>query len=380
MAVPTIEELFAPLTRDQVLASEIAIAQQLGLPVTAWQPVSIGREILYIDAQMVANFSVTTSAAARGGSLQYATGGWLTLLAWNVYEVERIESSYATGSILLDNSTATPHTFAPGDVRVLNNTNGKTYTNTTGGTLVASGDLSLEFSADEPGTSSNLTSGDTLSLVVAIPGVTAAWEEDLIGQDEETDTALRIRCEESNAKASPNGPADAYNYYAKSTLRPDGTNVGVTRTNVVQANGTVTVYVADADGGLITGDVDLVQANLNANVVPTGFTAITASATTLDITIEMTLTKDPDATASNSDLENLITTAISGYFSSVPVGGDKSLAFGGVYLSTLITLTRVACGANVVDVVIDAPAADVALLPSQVPAINGTITFNWSSS
>ncbi len=92
----------------------------------------------------------------------------------------------------------------------------------------------------------------------------------------------------------------------------------------------------------------------------------------------MTLTKDPDATASNADLEAAITSAISGYFSSVPVGGDKSLSFGGVYLSTLVTLTRVATGRNVVDVVIDLPAADVALAADEVPAIDGTITFVWS--
>lgn len=380
MTVPSFETLMTPVTSEEFLASELQIAGQLSLPETAWQPISVGREILYINASMLESQSVALTPIARGGLLDYAEGGWLTLLADQVYEVTRIESSFATGQIRLNNSLGTPHTFAAGEVRILNSTTGKTYTSTTGGTLTGSGTLVLDYSADEPGTDSNLTSTDSLSLVTAIPGVTAAYVADLIGQDEESDQALRIRCRESNAKASPNGPLDAYNYFAKSTLRPDGSNVGVTRTNVIQGNGTITVYVADADGTVITGDVDLVQENLNANCVPTGFTVITASAATKDIAIVMELVQAPSSTAAQSDLEELVTAAIAGYFSTVAVGGDKSLSFQGVYLSTLITLTRVACGDNVVDVVISAPAADVALLANEVPVIDGTISFTWSSS
>lgn len=379
MPVPPFEQLMRPITSDEYLASELSIAQQLELPVTAWQPASIGREVLYINAAMLEGQSVALTPIARGGLLEYAEGVWLTLLAEQVYSTIRIPSSYATGPIRLTNSRATPHTFAPGDVRVLNETSGKTYTSTSGGTLGGNGTLTLQFSADEPGTASNLTSTDTLSLVTAIPGVTPSYVAELIGQDQESNEALRQRCRESNAAASPNGPGDAYSYFAKSTLRPDGSNVGVTRTNVVEGNGTVTVYVADADGLVIPSDVDLIQENINAHVVPTGFTVITQSAALHVVSIAMTLTMSPSATASQSELEARITDAINEYFSSIPVGGNKALSFQGVYLSTLITLARVACGDNVVDVVIDLPSADVPLLDNEVP-VSAAIIFTWEIS
>jgi uncharacterized phage protein gp47/JayE len=380
MSVPTLEELFTPLTRDQVLASELEVATQLGLAVTAWQPTSIAREILYVNAQMVSNFSVTTSATARGGYLEYASGQWLTLLADQLFDVQRIESSFATGPILLTNAGSTPYTIAAGDVRVLNVTTQTTYTNSSGGTLTASGTLALDFIADEPGADSTLTSTDTLSLVTSLPDVTPSWVADLIGTNEETDTALRARCRSSNARVSPNGPADAYNYYALTATRPDGTAIGVTRTNVFQGNGTVYVYIADADGVVVSGDVAYVQDTLNANVTPMGFTVYTSSAVVLPVAIAMTLTKAPTATASNTEIEALITAAITAYFSEIPVGGNKTLSFGGIYLSTLVTLSRGAAGESVVDCVITGPAANVPLAANQVPVIDGTIAFTWVTS
>lgn len=376
MTVPSLSELFAPLTRDQVVDSQLAIAVDLGFPVTAWQETGIARELIYINAQTCASFSETTSAAARGGYLDYATGAWLTLLANQLWAVDRIESTSATGPIKLVNSLATPHTLAAGDVRILNNTTGKTYTSTTGGTLLGSGNLTLDYIADEPGSASNLTSSDSLSLVTSIPGVTAVWVSDLVGQDEESDTALRTRCRESNASPSPNGPADAYAYYAKSTLRSDGTSIGVTRTNVVESNGTVTVYVADGDGTVVSGDVALIQANIVANVVPTGFTAITTSAIVHPITIELTLTKSATATADNASLESLVTAAITGYFSGVPVGGIKTASFKGIFLSSLVTLARAATGESVVNAVVTNPGADVVLAANEVPTV-ASIAYTW---
>jgi uncharacterized phage protein gp47/JayE len=380
MTVPTFEQLMTPNTRDEFLSSELFVAQELGLPVTAWQPVSVAREILYINAQMLENQSVAITPIARGGLLDYAEGAWLTLLADQVYDVQRIESTFATGPIRLNNSLSTPHTFAAGDVRILNESTGKTYTSTTGGTLTGLGNLTLSYAADEPGSASNITSGDVLSLVVDIPGVTAAYVSALLGQDEETDPQLRERCRESNAKASPNGPADAYNYFAKTATRPDGTAIGVTRTNRVPSNGTVTVYVADADGSVTSPDVAYVQEFLNENCVPTGFTVVTVSAATLTVPFVATAILAPDASASTDELTTRVTDALNEYFSTVAVGGVKSAdsTFQGLYLDTLITLARVAMGDNVLHVAISSPNSNVALLNNQVPTL-GSVTITFST-
>jgi len=378
MSVVTFDELMVPITRDQFVESMLEVLAALGLPTTAWQELSEIREFIYAVANSDAILSDSITPAARAGLLDYAEGQWLTLTADQEYGVERIASTVATGDIRLTETDGDPHTFAAGDVRVLNVDTGKTYTNTEGGTLPANGTLVIAFSADEPGSASDLVEGQTLSLVTSIPGVTPSWVADLLGQDEETDQALRDRCRDSMAKASPNGPAAAYDYYAKSALRPDGTAVGVTRTKRVEANATVTVYCADADGGITAPDVAIVQDVIDLNVVPTGFTAIVAAATNLPISLAFTLYRAPDATASQASLETLVNTAIASYFAAIPVGGDPTLVFQGVAVSTLNQRIRNACGANVTNAVITLPAADVALGNAQVPIISGSIAYTWA--
>lgn len=378
MAAVTFDELMVPITRDQFVESMLQILADLGLPTTAWQELSAVREYIYATANSDAILSDSITPAARAGLLDYAEGQWLTLTADQEYDVERIVSTFATGDIRLTESDGDPHTFAAGDVRVLNEMTGKTYTNTEGGTLTANGTLDLAFIADEPGSASDLVSGQTLSLLTAIPGVTPSYVADLLGQDEEADQSVRDRCRDSMAKASPNGPAAAYDYYAKSALRPDGTAVGVTRTKRVEANATVTLYCADADGGISAPDVAIVQDVIDLNVVPTGFTAIVAAASTLAVSLAFTLYRSPTATASEASLETLINAAIASYFSSIPVGGDPSLSFQGIFVSTLIQRIRNAAGANVVDVVVTLPASDQALANNQVPVVSGSIAYTWN--
>ena len=378
MAAVTFDELMVPITRDQFIESMLQILADLELPTTAWQELSSVREYIYATANSDAILSDSITPAARAGLLDYAEGQWLTLTADQEYDVERIVSTFATGDIRLTESDGDPHTFSAGDVRVLNETTGKTYTNTEGGTLTANGTLDLAFIADEPGSASDLVSGQTLSLLTAIPGVTPSYVADLLGQDEETDQSVRDRCRDSMAKASPNGPAAAYDYYAKSALRPDGTAVGVTRTKRVEANATVTLYCADADGGISAPDVAIVQDVIDLNVVPTGFTAIVVAASTLAVSLAFTLSRSPTATASEASLETLINAAIASYFSSIPVGGDPSLSFQGIFVSTLIQRIRNAAGANVVDVVVTLPASDQALANNQVPVVSGSIAYTWN--
>ncbi len=380
--IPPLTELVAQIPVETIFSQSLEIAADIGLPETAWQPISIGREIIYINAQIASNFSVVMqTGAVAGGFLTYATAAWLTLCAFEIFDTERIESSSATGKITLNNASLVPYTFGPGDVRVLNETNQKTFTCTSGGTVPASGTLTTtEFIADEPGTASNLTVGDVLSLVSTAPGVTPAWQEDLIGQDEETDPALKIRAREANAKASPNGPADAYDYFAKTTKRANGSNVGVTRTNRVEGNGTITVYCADADGALITSDRDLVFANINENVVPTGFTVIVPDPSCVEknITVQIELVPNPDSAEPHVQTENRIQVAIVEYFATIPVGGDKAQSFQGIYTDTLIQLIRNAAGVSVLSARLILPAANVALANAEIPVL-ASLVVSWTT-
>ncbi len=249
MTVPSLTELFTPLSRDQVVASMIGVAEALSMPVTAWQAGSVGREMLEIVAQEVANQSQTGAVAAAGGLLSYATGLWLTLVAFENWGVERTPATSGSGDLALTNASGIVYTLAAGDVRGVNRTTGATYTSSTGGTLNGSGGtLTVTLVADEPGTDSNASAGDIDALVTPLLGVTVTNPAPIVGTNEMSDPELVTLCRESMAKASPNGPQDAYSYFAKTTERSDGVLVGVTRVTVVQGNGTNYVYLASADG------------------------------------------------------------------------------------------------------------------------------------
>jgi len=206
--------------------------------------------------------------------------------------------------------------------------------------------------------------------------------ENLIGANEETDPALKVRAREANAKASPNGPADAYNYYAKTTERPDGSAVGMTRTNKIEGNCTVTLYLADADGALTSLDRGYVFDNVNENVVPTGFTLIIPDPTCTELSVPVTLvlTPNPDSSTPQATTEANILAAIVAYYATIPIGGAKSQSFQGVYLSTLIQLIRNAAGEAVLNVTMPLPTADVPMLSGQIPVLDaGDFNVSWLS-
>lgn len=382
MSVPTLSELYTPFTREDVLAVQLEVAAAVELPITAWQSGSVGREILEICAQSVANFSVTSSSAASGGLLAYASGAWLTLLAFDRYEVEREDATFGTCAEVLTNTSAVSYTLAAGDMRFYNTRTGKTYTSTTGGTLapgnVTPTTLTLTIQADESGSPSNAAIGEISGIVTPLFGVTGTNTNVLVGSDEETDDALRVRCTESLAKASPNGPSDAYNYFAKSATRSDGTNIGVTRTNLDQGNGTVYVYVADASGPIEATDLADVDEEIQLNCVPTGLTAITYNATGVTVNVAATIYLRRTSSLTAAQVTTLITDQLTAYFAAAPIGGYVAGGVGAIFTDAL-TGQIYESSTDIIRPLLTAPSADVELAVSEV-AVLGTVTITMGST
>jgi hypothetical protein len=375
VTVPTLTELFTPLTRDQVVASMIGVAQDLSLPVTAWQSGSVGREILEIVAQQVANQSQTGAVAAAGGLLSYATGLWLTLVAYENWGVTRTAATPGTGDLHLTNTSGVVYTLAAGDVRGVNRTTGATYTSTTGGTLNSGGGtLTVTLVADEPGTDSNASAGEIDSLVTPLLGVTVTNPDPIVGTNEMSDSELVALCRESMAKASPNGPQDAYSYYAKTTERSDGVLVGVTRVTVVQGNGTNYVYLASADGIVEATDVALVNTRIQENVVPTGFTAVVASAAAQSVDVTATVYLAISSTLTNAEAQALILAKLQEYFATIPVGGfSAGLATNAIFNEAIIGQIFQAIPGQIVQVELTSPLADVGLGASSVAVLASSL-------
>lgn len=370
----TLQTLFEPKTRDQILEQILGVAQAVGLPIEAWQEGSVGRELMTVFAQKLADYSTVGALAAGGGLLGYATEDWLTLLAQELYLIERIPATSGTCSVTLTNSSAVAYVLAAGEVRVVNGTTGETYTSTDGGNLNAlGGSLVLTVQADEPGTASNAAVGAINALVTPLLGVTVTNTSACVGTDDETDTALVARCRDSLGRASPNGPAEAYSYFAKTATRTaDGTLIGVTRVNVVQGELTVTVYVADSDGPLESADLSDVNTAIQENCVPTGYTATVANATGVTVPVTCTVYLSPSSSLSIADLTSAVNERLVDYFATAPIGGYV-VAGGFIFRSAIIGEVFQAAPADIIKVDLAAPAADVPLNPNQV-AVLGTVT------
>jgi phage-related baseplate assembly protein len=378
----TLSEMFTPLDKDTVLASILDVAEVVGLPVSAWQSGSVVREILEVVAQKIADFTQTTSAIASGGLLDFAAGGWLTLLAISAFGQNRTPATFGTTTVNLTNISAVSYVIAAGDLHFLNSSTGKTYVNTTGGSLLlGGGTLTVTILADESGSSSNAVPGAINALVTPLLGVTMTNPTSLIANDEETDTALRIKCRASLAAASPNGPADAYNYFATAAVRSsDGSSVGVTRTKVVQTNGNVTVYIASAAGAVPGAfdnpatDLGAVHALIQSKCVPTGITESTVSATELPVLVAATIYLKHGSTLDPSVAKQNILTQLQSYFKEAPIGGYDIGAGGKIYVDAIVGQIYQAAPAEFIEVVVTTPVGtSVSVTASQVAVLTSVV-------
>ncbi len=376
MTTPSLADLYTAKTRDEVLAVILEVAAALDLPIEAWQPGGVGRELLTIVAQSEANLSQVAVVLASLGLLDYASGTGLTLLAKQLYDVDRIEATNGTATERVTNSTGIAYPLNAGDLRFYS-TDGHNYTSTTGGTLPAHSFLDVTVQADLAGTGSNAAVDQINQLATPIQGVTCTNTEPLVGTDEEPDAALRIRCKESLAKASPNGPRDAYNYFAKTTLKPDGSNVGITRTavndGIVDLTATIIVYIAQADGPVDLDNVALVNTNIQANCVPTGFTATVVSATEHLVPVTATVYLSRGSTLDSAQATTLVQAKLLEYFGTVPIGGYNR-GLGGKVFREAITGQIFQASPQFIEVTLTAPASDVSLAAYEV-AVLDTVTI-----
>lgn len=377
MTTPSLEELYTPQTTDQVLQQMLEVAAAVELPVDAWQSEGVVREVLYILSTIGASFSQVAVILARLGLLDYASGAGLTLLAKQLYDVDRVQPTNGTTTERLSNSSGTLYTIAPGDLRFYNLESGATYTNTSGGTLSAGFTLEITIQADLAGAASNANVDQIQGIETPLTGVTATNTLPLVGLDGESDASLRTRCRESLARLSPNGPRDAYNYFAKTATKPDGTNVGVTRTAVTSGNGSVQVYVASASGD-VTGsidpygngsDLDLVNRAIQENVVPTGLTATVTSATPLPIAVTATVYLAKGSTLDSGQATTLVQSKLIEYFRQIPIGGYNR-GLGGKVFREALTGQIFQASPQFIEVTLVAPATDVDLDAFEVATLD----------
>lgn len=379
-----LEQLTTPLTVTEVKAAIYDAIEASGARTTSWKPGAVVRTMIAGVAIALASMSQLIALIARSGFLTLSTGSWLTLVARYIYGTERLTGTFATGAVTIDNASGNVYALVPGDIVLLNSTTNKTYRNTAVVNIASlQTGVVVAVQADELGSASSAAAGDIDSFVTPLLGLSVTNAASLVGTDPETDTALRARAMEKVGSLSPNGPRDAYAYFAKSAVRAlDGSNVGVTRVKATpDGAGGITVVVASATGA-VTGtagdpstDLGAVHVAMEENAVPLGITLTTQSATSTTINITFSAWVLESIGLEDAQLTALCNARLVAFFAAMPIGGVViSPADGKVYKQAIEGVLSAAIGAEfLVNLTTSAPAGDTTLTGAQAPAL-GTLT------
>lgn len=371
MALP-IDALIEPLTEEQVKATIYALLAAIGVDTTSWRPRATTRAIIAVLAKVIAGFTVLMAAAIRGTILEYSTGVWLTVLAKYVYGVERITATFAETGVTLVNAGGGVYSAAPGELILLNTTTGKTYVNTAQIELGSLETLqNVAVRAVTAGSASSATANQIDAFVTPWLGVTVTNPSAAVGLDEQTDVSLRGDCADARGALSPFGAEDAYKFFAKrvpggKTLkRPDGSEIGVDRAQVVTdpATGVVTVYVVTASGPLDPSDLAIVDANEKKNAVPGTVTEVTANANEVTILVLYQAYARADGGKTVTELKAIIDKKLTDYFVTFPLGGET---WNGTDYATFLEVIRgtvIAADPAIMKCTMVNPVVDMAMVP-----------------
>lgn len=331
MAQYELKDLIKPLSEDECKAALYQMLEARGIKATSWKVGGIARSLTGAFCTMYAYGSYMVSLIAQSGFAELSTGKMLTLTARYVYNVERLDATFASGTVTVANSSATEYVLAAGDLVFSSTYTGKEYT-AAAVTIPASGSTSVVVTANEAGTTANLvTAGRIDGFATPLPGVDITASTAVIGLDEETDPALRARCRGKMASLSIYGPADAFRYFAVSATRPDGTSCGVARTKLTKDGmGGITLHVATETGSLSVDDLAIVTtAAKKARTISDDLTVVNATAHILSVTYTVYLYTS--ANLSDAEVFEKTDAALAARIANLPIGGDD----GALYISSL---------------------------------------------
>jgi phage-related baseplate assembly protein len=372
----SVTDLFSVTTKARVYAKALEIATTLGLPVTSWRAGDPTRSVYHVIAEEIETRDVTAAAYAKAGFLDSATGDWLTLLADQVYNVQREDATAATNTLELTNTEGGVYAWDVGDLVFRSSVNGKTYHNTTSGTLSAVAEtIDVGFVADESGSDSALAEDELDEIVTAMPGVAITASGAATAADAEEDEALRIRCRASTGALSANGPADAYRFVATSSELTGNTET--TRVYVVENStaGDVTVYCAGVDGGVSGTALTAVENAFARYCTPLCVTVDAQSASEVAVTVSVGVVLKSSLGISQSTAQDAIEASITSTLNTYPVGG-----FSGTFYTDAIrgAVFAVYGAESTVTVTLYSPLASFAMDPDDVVspgAVAASVTF-----
>ena len=371
-------------TKEAIYETALAVGDTVGLLTTSWHPGDPTRSEYHVLSEELATVEEIVVKYIASGFLDYATGDWLTLLAWQAFRVERTEATYATTTVTLTNGGGELfEDIEAGDLTFKNTLTDQTYTNTSGGTLASGPGTTLDVTviADEAGSDSSAAATEIDDLVTGLLQVTCSNATAATGIDEESDAALRLRCVAKLGSLSPNGPRDAYNYVATTPALTGTTGITRSRTEGDSATGQVSVYLAGPSGAISGADRTLAEAAITEWALPLCITPTVASATNEVVLITYELWLYEAVSKTEAEVITAIDAALAATFATRQIGGDViTTPPGALHVSLLESIIRGVYPDHAFKVEVTIPAADVSLLISEVATLGArTPTINFVS-
>jgi uncharacterized protein YcfL len=363
----TLDDMLTTETKSEIYARALVLADDLGVNTESWVAGDPTRSLYHFLSEIFEVLEQIAAGLAKSGFLGLAENEWLTILADQLFDVERVEATYAATSVTLTNGGGGLYVIEAGDVTVKSSTSDKTYTNTSGGTL-ASGPattLTLDFVADEAGAESSALATEIDTLVTGMLGVTCSNATAAVGLDEEDDESVVARCKAKLAALSPNGAKDAYSFVVQSSDLTGTTENTKARTVSDEFTGAVKVSVAGPTGAVTAGDVDLCTPNCITSSVENSTNEL------VTVTYQVWLYDDVGETLAS--IEEKVEIALLAMFAAEPIGGDviPPATTGKLYVSNIAGVIKGVFPLHTFRVVVTSPAADVAMSINDVAKLNG---------
>ncbi len=373
-------------TKEAIYRTALGVATAVGLPVTTWHAGDPTRSLFHLESELLAKLEEIVVGYIRAGFLDTAAElaadgtaagrGWLNVIARQVFGVDVPAASSATTDVVLTN---TGTRFFPdieaGDITFKNTLTGKTYRNTSGGTLESGPGttLTVAVEADEPGSDSSAGAGEIDFMITSMVGVTCSNAAAAIGTDEQDPATTVQQCRDKLSSLSPNGPKGIYSYVARNPELSGTTSVTRVREYGESDTGDVTVYLASASGGVTEPDRALVEAGILRWATPLCITPTVLAATNVlvAVTYELWVYKSVNKTA--EEVEDEVGAALETMFATRPIGGDVISPAAGKLYKTMIESTIRGVYAQAFRVSVTTPSIDTALTEGQVAAL-GTVT------
>jgi hypothetical protein len=337
-----LEDLTTPMTVAEMRKSIYDVMAIIGVVTTDWKPGAVTRTIVTACAIMLASLTALIALIARSGFLTLSAGAWKHLVARYQYGVEPLEATFATGPVRFTNTAGGVYVWDDPDDVTVETADGRQYRNTAPFTVPAFGTVTANFRANEAGSASTAFIGEIIRAVNPMAGVNVTNTIALVGQDAEEDAALEARCLDKQDSLSPNGPADAYAYIARSAKRADGSAIGVTRLRAIKDTfGNIDWYFGTPAGGVsgtvgdLTTDLGIIDELIQTQCGPLGVTPRCHSATALPIDVYYVahLYNTPGVT--EAQIKAAIRASLLLFFAKQPVGGNRAASVGSIWRSEI---------------------------------------------